>query len=166
MILKIRVYITIIILTLSILIFFIIKKINKINKTEEFIATKLEFAFLAHNNHTFTNKDVDKTKSRIIINYFHPSCEHCQYMAGELIKDSQKLKNFQILMITSADSKSTTKFKNDYNLSLPNIKILRDTSYQFQNIFGTAVVPSFFIYEKNKLIKKIIGETKIENLID
>ncbi len=102
-----------------------------------------------------------------IINHFSPSCEHCQYMANKYIKDSQKLKDIQILMVTSADSLATVKFNNDYKLSLlPNVVILRDTNYQFQRIFGTGIVPSFFIYEHNKLVKKIIGETKIDNLIN
>ena len=103
----------------------------------------------------------------IIINYFNPNCEHCQYMATQYIKDSLKIKNFQILMITSADSSETAKFNNEYKLSiLPNIVLLRDTNYQFQKAFGTGIVPSFFIYKHNKLVKKIIGETKIDNLIN
>jgi hypothetical protein len=88
-------------------------------------------------------------------------------MAAEFIKDSQKLKDIQILMITSADSTSAAKFNIDYKLSLlPNIIILRDTNYQFQKTFGTGVVPSFIIYEHNKLVKKVIGETLINNLVN
>jgi hypothetical protein len=86
-------------------------------------------------------------------------------MAGEFIKDSIKLKNVQILMITTADTASTAKFNNDYKLSLlSNIKVLRDTNYQFQKLFSTGIVPSFFIFENKVLVKKIIGETNIENL--
>lgn len=135
------------------------KESNKFSKTPDFIFSTLD-------NNSFNNKNIDNSKNRLILNNFSPTCEHCQYMAGELLKDSQKFMNVQILMITSADSTSAAKFKNDYKLILfPNIVILRDTNFQFQKIFGTGVVPSFFIYEKNKLIKKFIGETKIENLI-
>ena len=163
---KIRVYIYIIFLILLSSCFFIVKKIYQKNMTEAIIATIPNFSFLSQKNQSFSNINIDNTKSRIIINYFSPNCENCQYMADELLKDSHKLKNIQILMITSANSTSTTKFKNDYKLSLlPNIIILRDTNYMFQKIFGTGIVPSFFIYEKNKLIKKVNGETKIENLI-
>ena len=88
-------------------------------------------------------------------------------MTGQFLEDSQKIKNVQILMITSADSLSAAKFNSDYKLSLlPNIIILRDTNYQFQKTFGTGVVPTFFIYEQNKLVKKVIGETIIDNLIN
>ncbi len=145
----------------------IAKRINEKFKAEAIITNIPKFSFLLQSRHSFSNKDIDNTKPRIIINHFSPTCEHCQYMAIEFLKDSQKLKNVQILMITSADSLSAANFNNDYKLSLlPNIEILRDTNYQFQKLFGTGVVPTFFIYEQNKLIKNIKGETRLENLID
>lgn len=126
-----------------------------------------KFIFYNLGNSRFTNDSIIYKKNHLIINYFSPTCEHCQYMASEFLKDSQKLKDVQLLMITSADSASAAKFNSDYKLSLlPNIIILRDTNYQFQKTFGTGVVPSFFIYEHNKLVKKVIGETTIENLIN
>ena len=150
-----------------IILYFIIFSLNKKN-VNNLTIEKLPIILLKDvNNNFFSNNDIDNTKSRIIINHFSPTCEHCQYMAGEFIKDSQKLKDVQILMITSADSASAAKFNSDYKLSLlPNIIILRDTNYQFQKIFGTGVVPSFFIYEHNKFVKKVIGETLIDNLIN
>lgn len=164
---KMRIYLFIILSILSVSCFFIVKKIYEKNKSEAIITTTPEFSFISQENQSFSNKNLDNTKLRIIINHFFPNCEHCQYMAGEFLKDSQKLKDIQILMITSADSASASKFNSDYKLSLlSNIIILRDTNYQFQRTFGTGVVPSFFIYEKNKLVKKIIGETKIENLVN
>ncbi len=145
----------------------IAKKINDKSKSEILISTLPEFSFISLDLHSFDRKDIDKTKLRIILNHFSPTCEHCQYMAGEFIKNSQKLKDIQILMITSADIDVASKFNSDYKLSLlPNIIILRDTNYQFQKIFGTGVVPSFFIYEHNKFVKKVIGETMIDNLIN
>ena len=162
-----RVYITLILFVLSISSFYIQRKIDQKNKADAIIAKTPAFSFLKLDNHSFSDKNIVKRESRLILNHFSPNCEHCQYMAGEFLKDSQKIKDIQILMITSADSLSATKFISDYKLSLlPNIIILRDTNYQFQKIFGTGVVPSFFIYEQNKLVKKVIGETIIDNLIN
>ena len=150
-----------------VLLYFIIFNLNTKNINNKTIV-KLPIILLTDiKNNLFSNNDIDQKKSRLIINHFNPNCEHCQYMACEFLKDSQKIKNVQILMITSADSASVAKFNSDYKLSLlPNIFILRDTNYQFQKIFGTGVVPSFFMYEQNKLVKKIIGETIIDNLIN
>ena len=162
-----RVYITLILFVLSISCFYIQRKIDQKNKADAIIAKIPEFSFLTLNNHSFSDKNIENRNSRLILNHFNPNCEHCQYMAGQFVKDSQKLNDIQILMITSADSLSAAKFNSDYKLSLlPNIIILRDTNYQFQKTFGTGVVPSFFIYEHNKLVKKVIGETIIENLIN
>ena len=164
---KLKIFISTVMIIISASCLLIAKEIIDKHKADAIIATTPVFSFLTINQRTFSNKDIDIDKSRIIINHFSPNCEHCQYMASEFIKDSQKLKDVQVLMITSADSASAKKFSNDYKLSLlSNIIILRDTNYQFQKTFGTGLVPSFFIYEHNKLVKKVIGETKIENLID
>ncbi len=164
---KLKYFTTIIFIVVLASFLLISKKIRKKNKAEALIATMPEFSFMIERQNSFSNKDIDNSKSRIIINHFSPNCEHCQYMAGEFIKDSLKLRDVQIVMITSADSINTAKFIMDYKLSLlPNIIISRDTNYQFLKTFGTGVVPSFFIYEDNKLVKKVIGETIITNLIN
>ena len=164
---KIKIFISIVLILILVSCFYIVKEINKKNKIEVIIAKTPEFSFLTLDNHSFSNKNIKNRNSRLILNHFNPNCEHCQYMTGEFLKDSQKLKDVKILMITSADSASVAKFNSDYKLSLlPNIIILRDTNYQFQKTFGTGVVPSFFIYEQNKLVKKVIGETIIDNLIN
>ncbi len=164
---KIKIFISVILIVILVSSILLLKKINEKNRAESIIAKTPEFSFLTLDNHSFSDKNIENRKSRLILNHFNPNCEHCQYMAGEFIKDSQKLKDVQILMITSADSASVAKFNSDYKLSLlPNIIILRDTNYQFQKTFGTGVVPSFFIYKQNKLVKKVIGETIIDNLIN
>jgi thiol-disulfide isomerase/thioredoxin len=164
---KTKIFISVILIVILVSCLLLLKKINEKNRAESIIAEIPEFSFLTIKNHSFSDKNIENRKLRLILNHFNPNCEHCQYMADEFLKDSQKLKDVQILMITSADSASAAKFISDYKLSLlPNIIILRDTNYQFQKTFGTGVVPSFFIYEQNKLVKKVIGETIIDNLIN
>ena len=164
---KIKIFISVVLIVILVSCLLLFKKINEKNRAESIIAKTPEFSFLTFDNHSFSNKNIENRKSRLILNHFNPNCDHCQYMAGEFLKNSQKIKDIQILMITSADSASAAKFNRDYKLSLlPNIIILRDTNYQFQKTFGTGVVPSFFIYEHNNLVKKVIGETKIENLVN
>jgi thiol-disulfide isomerase/thioredoxin len=154
-------------IVLTIFLFVVlVNQILKKNKENIKISKIPYFNFSTLDNDSFNNENIDNSKNRLILNNFSPACEHCQYMAVEFLKDSQKIKDIQILMITTADYESSAKFSNDYKLSLlQNVMILRDTDYQFQKIFGTSFIPSFYIYENNKLVKKIIGETKIENLI-
>jgi thiol-disulfide isomerase/thioredoxin len=124
------------------------------------------FSFRTLNNKTFSHTDLENANDKIIFNHFSPTCEHCQYMAKSFLANKDKLKDVTILMVTIADSTSVAKFSNEYQLAtMPNIILLRDTKYQFEKTFGTSVVPSFFIYQNTKLVKKIIGETKIDNLL-
>lgn len=135
-------------------------------KIERGTAILPAFKFYGLNNTIFSNSSLHDINSGVILNFFSPACEHCQYMATQYLKLKEQLKSITILMVTEADSSATAKFYNNYQLSqMPNIIVMRDTKFQFPAIFGTGVVPSFFVYKKQKLIKKIIGETKIENLL-
>jgi len=125
------------------------------------------FQFEKINGISLSDRDLISFSERIVINFFSPTCEHCQYMAALYFKNKEELKNVTIIMITIADSNSVARFTRDYQLNrMTNIILLRDTKFQFYKIFGTASVPSFFIYENQKLVKKIIGETKIETLLN
>ncbi len=156
----------ILILIIFVLSFSVIYISLLIKKKVTKITTVYSIEFSTFRNSFLTNKNILITNNKIIVNFFSPTCEHCQYMATQYLKNKEQLKDITILMVTIADSISVAKFKNDYQLNtLPNIVLLRDTKFQFYKIFGTATVPSFFIYEHQKLVKKIIGETKIENLI-
>ena len=88
-------------------------------------------------------------------------------MTNLLIKHKNMVKDKKILMITISDITTVSVFIKRYQLySLPNITVLRDPKLECSKLFGTTVVPSFFVYENNQLIKKMEGETKIENLVN
>ena len=144
---KIKNFISVVVIVILVSCLFIVKKVNEKNRAESIIAKTPAFSFLTLDNHSFSDKNIENRESRLILNHFSPNCEHCQYMAGEFLKDSQKIKDIQILMITSADSASAAKFNSDYKLSLlPNITILRDTNYQFQKTFRTGNGERYFIH--------------------
>jgi thiol-disulfide isomerase/thioredoxin len=155
-------------ITLSALIFLVISIILKITSRNN-IATKIEtipkFSFLTIDTKIIANTDI--VKNNVLINYFNPSCNHCQYMATEIKKNISHFAGVELFMITGADSLATVQFIKAYQLeNIEGIHVLRDTKDEFEAIFGTSVVPSFFIYQNRKLTIKIIGETKIENLIN
>jgi hypothetical protein len=136
------------------------------NETEKHRLQNLpRFTFInASDNKKFTEENINE--EHLIINYFHPECDHCKHFVNDLHKYKNKLTHTQILMITIAGNGSINSYKKELKLdSLNHLIILRDPYGNFPRIFGTSVVPSFFIYGKHRLIKKIIGETKFENLI-
>ena len=125
-----------------------------------------DFTFSTNEGMPFSNMGIRDKSRKLIINFFSPGCEHCQYMAKQYVKNADKFKDINLLMVTISDSSEVVKFKNDYHLdSLPNLVLLKDSKFRFEKLFGTAMVPSFFIYKNKKLMKEIIGETKIENLL-
>lgn len=111
--------------------------------------------------------DFDKTRPLVII-YFHPECEHCQYEAQEIGQNTAAFNHCQMVMVTPDDSlQRVENFCSEYHLwELDNIEILLDTENRFQKVFGKAIIPSVYIYTTNrKLSKNFYGETKPEAII-
>lgn len=69
-------------------------------------------------------------------------------------------------MITSYTVEKTKHFADSMNLSqLPNVMVLNDTASLFTKTFGTVSVPSFYVYQKGKLLRKHSGECSIAYLL-
>ena len=110
--------------------------------------------------------EFDPAQPTIII-YFHPECEHCQYEAKEIGFHADEFSQTNLVMITPDDSiQRIEKFAATNHLwDLDNFALLRDSKYAFKKYFGTAKVPSIFIYKNHELLKKYSGETKIEAIL-
>jgi len=103
-----------------------------------------------------------------VILYFHPECEHCQYEATEIGRQSDRFSKANLILITPDDSvKRIETFADRYKLwQVDNLVILFDRNGQFKKQFGTSVVPSVFIYGANKrLLKQFVGEVKMEAVL-
>lgn len=112
--------------------------------------------------------EFDSRKPTFII-YFHPECEHCQYEASEIGKQSEQFAKANMILITPDDStKRVEAFAAKYHLwEVDNLVVLLDRNHQFLKSFGTAVFPSVFIYEADKKLLKIYkGEVKMEAIIN
>jgi len=104
-----------------------------------------------------------------VIIYFHPECEHCQYEASEIGSSSDKFEKANMILITPDDSTVRVEaFAIKYHLwNVDNLVILLDRSKTFKKYFGTAVVPSLFVYGSDKhLIKLFKGEIQMKAILD
>lgn len=143
----------------------IYRKIQIKRTAEKNTITLPPFHFITLNKQAYSNTSVKSGK--VIINFFSPQCEHCQYMTEAYMQHARQLDSVQILMITAADSSAVARFAAAYKINtMPNITLLLDRELQFPVVFGSASVPSFFVYYNNRLVKKIAGETRIENLLN
>lgn len=139
-------------------------------KKKSAIAAKAEtlpaFTFSKLDGGSFTRDSLAGYKGRLIVEYFSPDCEHCQYMAKQYYTHQQQLKESRILMVSFSDSLSIRKFSQDYQLNtMPNILILRDPKLAFTKFFGVGVIPSLLVYVDNKLVNRFVGETTLDNLL-
>jgi thiol-disulfide isomerase/thioredoxin len=125
------------------------------------------FSFQRQDGRIFDNSRIDPLAERVLFDYFNPDCEHCQYMAGEFVRNADRFARYQLILVTIADSLAVDRFRKAYGLDkLRNLVILRDTKFVFANIFGPSMIPAFYEYGRDrKMIRKVLGETKLENLL-
>jgi peroxiredoxin len=107
-------------------------------------------------------------KDGIVIVYFNPDCEHCQYEISEIVSSLNMFKKYLIIFISNENKRNTYEFGRKYMLiGKNNIKLLLDNSNLFYNFFGTTRVPTIFVYNKKFYLKsRFDGEIKLQKVID
>lgn len=151
-------------LILILLIIIIVKgyyAISEFDKTDKRIQSMPLISFTR-----LYGDSVDYYKGRIVVYYFSPECEHCQYMTKKLVENCNYHSEIRFVMVTSAGISSAKDFIKLYHIAeCRSISVYTDTILSFNKLFGSSIIPSFFIYENGILVKKVVGETKIENLL-
>lgn len=143
------------------------KKIEHKKAIEENIKTIPEFVFTKlTDKEAFTSRELESGKYVLII-YFNTECEHCMYEAEQISQNIEQFENCRILMISFEETDTLQAFAEKYNfVGQNNITVLQDKEFEFDDIFGRSPIPTSFIYNKNgELIKKFVGEVKIEALL-
>lgn len=103
---------------------------------------------------------------KMMIIYFSPDCDHCQYEAKAIKEHIDQFSGTVICMITRAESSQAAAFAATYQLDDQPVHIFTDHDGAFYRQFGMVSVPSIFIYDANGALKKHFnGEVKIESLI-
>ena len=142
-------------------------RIIRIQKIRSDASRLPSFAFKTTTGKTFTDDMIKPGYSHLVINHFSPDCEFCQHMTIQLRDKRQWLDNTLVIMVTESDSTEVAGFMTKYRLNdREDILVLLDPTVTFYRKFGTGVAPSFFVYDgSRRLTKRILGETKIEDLI-
>ena len=166
---KIRYTMGVIVGLLFIILFFsFYKKINQKLIAEKTINHIPSFRFTQQNGNAFDNKNPALQGNKTLLYYFDPDCDHCQYMAQEILANKNKFSGWYVLMVSFADSARMQQFYEKYQLGeMKNLCMVRDKESQFPVLFGTSATPSFFVYDNQQnLVHKILGETKIEKILN
>jgi len=152
-------------LGLSALVLFTVKKYNGHRLSMERIAKLPGFTFMTMDDEAFGSSGIGKGPLAII--YFHPECDHCRYEVSQLRDHVDLFRGIKILLISAGVREATKGLITELNLSLnSNFMVLLDKDVKFQEIFGNFPVPSHFLYDKNlELIKVIPGECRDETIL-
>ena len=167
---KKKILLLLIFLLISALAYFGYKGVKKQIKNKE-ITEKIQnlpkFSFSEINGKIFNSNEIQNDLP-LVITFFHPECEHCQYEIKEIVLNNKAFQNVNFVMISGASASKTKEFSEDYHLEkMPKLFLLRDPDFQFDEIFGKASYPTTLIYNKNhKLVEKIIGEVKVKKIIE
>ena len=140
-------------------------KVGKANETAERIRKLPDFSFSTINRGLFNSGNIEK--GPLLITYFHPECEHCQYEISSLFESNIHEGNMKLVLVSYAGCSQLRIFMQQFNYENDTLLwVLSDTSLSFGEIFGTEVIPSNFIYDENlELIKVLKGEIKTETIL-
>jgi peroxiredoxin len=160
--------IVVIIAILSVLFLAIgtVRKVKKHDYIEKKISNLPAFSFITLSNETFNSSEI--MAGPVLIVHFHPECEHCQYEISEILNSNIPELYKKVILISSAHPDSIRNFFKKFNLAdLQFVIALADTSFKFEEIFGSGIVPSSYIYNKRlELLKVLHGEVKTDVLIN
>ena len=157
------------ILVIGLFAFMGYKVISKINHKKEVannIKTIPAFSYKTIEGKVFSNTDLKENISTVFL-YFNSECEHCQSEAQQISDNVEKFANVQLIFISFEDPKKIMAFSTKYKLDHNDIvTFLCDSKVSFAITFDVNSLPTVVIYDKNKkLIEKIKGEVKIENIL-
>jgi peroxiredoxin len=103
-----------------------------------------------------------------VIFYFDPHCEHCQNEAQALRKQYQAFKTARLLWVSTERLWVLRQFEAQYALqkSISTLQVAQISPEVADKQFGFRTVPTMMIYDsEGHLVKKFVGETKIEALL-
>ena len=142
---------------------------NNFAKQFEVPKTLPPFNMLLSDGVTYYNaSNIEKNKPLVII-YFDPECQHCQHFTTDILKNSKKFSNTQIVMICCVPGlPPLQKFVADFGLSKrTNIKVGTEGIYKATlNFYRVSVTPFTAVYNsKAELVKYYRTVPQIQELV-
>lgn len=160
------VIILIVIGLLGYMVYQIAGNIKARKELSEQIQSLPDFEFQVINGEVFKSSDI-KVDLPVVVVYFNPNCEECQYEIQQIRDNISLFQDVQILLVSPVKKEVLLEFYDKYNLDkYSQITVLLDHKDNFHTVFGPASYPTIFIYNKlHQLIKRYKGETKVEAVL-
>ncbi len=125
------------------------------------------FSMTAVGKKTFTNKDLKKGVPTMIF-LFSVDCSHCQHEVKEIIKNIDKFKGTQLIMITPFEYKQMYAFYRGYGVQKhPDIITMgSDPTRRLNMFYQQKYYPGIYLYnKKGELTYHHEGSLAIDKLI-
>ncbi|HVN59275.1 MAG TPA: TlpA disulfide reductase family protein [Bacteroidales bacterium] len=148
----------------ALILYGLVTRISRKSVTSKNIQHLPLFSFSTLNGQTFNSSEIKE--GPVILVYFNPECDHCQFQIEELSHNLDSFPGLKIILVSPADRDLVSVFlEGRFKNPGLNVTVLFDDSLKFESCFGKQSVPSLFIYDKKlRLVRLFNGEVKSETL--
>ena len=148
------------------LIYAIVGKLEIVKENEKKESILPQICLNSINNEYFCLNDL--LNKPILVIYFGTECSYCEKEAVLLLSNLDKLKDCNIVMISSDTESAVNSFAVKFEIKeVEEIRIASDTTMTFYDNFSHINIPSIFIYDKSgNLRQRFFGETSIEDILN
>ncbi len=103
------------------------------------------------------------TAKKAFIMFFDATCGHCQQVAAQLSKKTDKLAKLNVYLVSMDEFRSIDYFMTNFAkplLGMKNVTLLQDKQQAFITTFKPDKYPSMYLYGTNKRLMKFSSNDK------
>lgn len=125
------------------------------------------FPLTLPDGHVISKNDIRKNIKTLVF-VFSVDCDHCKHLTGEIIKNIDKFKDKQILMITPFKVEQMKTYYDEFKIqNYPNIIMASEPTRQIMYFYDIKYFPGLFVYnKKHQLVKGFEGEVKLDTIME
>lgn len=116
--------------------------------------------------HSITKNDLKRNEKTMVF-VFSVDCDHCKHLTEEMLKNMDKFKKTQILMVTPFKVEQMKEYYDQYKIKdYPNITMASEPTRQIMYFYDLHYFPGLYIYnKKQQFVKGFEGTAKIDSLL-
>ena len=116
--------------------------------------------------HSITKNDLKRNEKTMVF-VFSVDCDHCKHLTEEMLKNIDKFKKTQILMVTPFKVEQMKEYYDQYKIrNYPNIIMASEPTRQIMYFYDLHYFPGLYIYDrKQQFVKGFEGTAKIDSLL-
>lgn len=106
-------------------------------------------------------------KKPVMLLFFNSTCDHCQALATELLKNQHQLQNANLVMASSEEISQIKKFRNQYSLyEISNLVIGKDIVSAGIRTFHFESYPFCAVYNKeHRFVRSFERDFKLDEVL-